>query len=115
MAAIEPGTWCLVELMGHRTEIGQLFMADIAGAQFLHIVCPDGRERFYRPDSVYGITPSTEEELRERYRFQFERTAALPPSPDDIPDALVIDDDDFEPWRSDMLSDFTESDDERDG
>ncbi len=93
--------------MGHRTEIGQLFMADIAGAQFLHIVCPDGREKFYRPDSVYGITPSSEAELRAQYPFRFERPAELPPSGEEIPDAMVIDDvaDDYdldhEDWRDD--------------
>lgn len=91
--SLEAGTWCLVELLGHRTEIGRVFMAEIAGAQFLHILTPDGREKYYRPDAVYGITPSTEEELRARYGMYFDRTPQLPPSSDDIPNAFVIEDD----------------------
>lgn len=61
--------WCILELMGHRRLAGRVTEAEIAGKSFLRLDVPhkegDGyTTQFYAPDSVYAITPTTEDVVR---------------------------------------------------
>jgi hypothetical protein len=60
--------WTILELMGHRRLAGWVTEQEIAGKGFLRIDIPgpDGATatQFYSPDSVYGMTPTTEEIAR---------------------------------------------------
>lgn len=57
--------WVVLELMGHRRLAGWLSEREIAGRGFLRIDIPDPpATQYYNPDSVYGITPTTEETAR---------------------------------------------------
>jgi len=68
---IKPETWCLVELMGHRTRAGRVSEVEIAGSKFLRVDIPtdDGQyvTEFYGGSSIYAITPGSEELIRYRY------------------------------------------------
>ena len=62
--------WAILEVMGHRRLAGLVSEATIAGAGFIRIDIPKTAEKdgdqefmttqFYRPDSIYAITPTTE-------------------------------------------------------
>jgi len=60
--------WAVLELMGHRRLAGLVTDAVIGGGAFLRIDIPgkDGRQttQYYSPQSVYCITPTTEEIAR---------------------------------------------------
>jgi len=58
--------WAILEIMGHNRFAGRLTEETIAGKGFLRIDIPSvgGREgftKFFGPDSVYAITPCTED------------------------------------------------------
>jgi len=64
-------TWAIVEIMGHRRMAGWLTEQQIAGAGFLRLDVPDTdpaagftATQLYRPDSIYCITPCTEDTAR---------------------------------------------------
>lgn len=93
--------WFLVELMGHRRLAGRLSEVQIAGEGFLRLDIPgeageaDVATQFYRPASVYALTPIGEDVARKiaaRYRPQPVTTWELAPAARD--DA----DDDGGPW-----------------
>jgi hypothetical protein len=57
--------WAVVELLGHRREIGYLSVESIADAKFLRLETPglddaDPTIRFFSTAAVYAITPTTE-------------------------------------------------------
>lgn len=57
--------WCIVELMGHRRLGGYVTEATIAGEGFLRVEVPGPAgepiaTQFFRPGSVYALTPVTE-------------------------------------------------------
>lgn len=58
--------WVILELMGHRRLAGYLSEVEIAGAGYLRLDVYPGDAKaasmtqFYRPGSVYCITPTTE-------------------------------------------------------
>lgn len=60
--------WCVVELLGHRRVGGYVTEQTIAGKGFLRIDIPrrDGTmtTQFANPDSLYCLTPTTEELAR---------------------------------------------------
>lgn len=62
--------WAVLELMGHRRLGGKVSEAQIAGVSFLRIDMPAdeaGRPdltQYYSPQSVYCLTPATEEIAR---------------------------------------------------
>lgn len=60
--------YAILELMGHRRLCGRLSEATIAGAAFIRIDVPDAEgletTQFYAPQSVYCITPTTEDVVR---------------------------------------------------
>lgn len=60
--------WSILELMGHRRLAGFVTEQEIAGKGFLRIDIPGADEtkvtQFYSPDSVYGMTPTTEDVAR---------------------------------------------------
>ena len=60
--------WVILEVMGHKKVAGLLSETQLAGAQFLRIDIPgpDGFQatQLYRPESVYCITPVSEEIAR---------------------------------------------------
>jgi hypothetical protein len=63
--------WTICELLGHRVIAGFVSEVEIAGAGFLRVDlwAPDGEKRttqFVSPSSVYALTPTTEEAVRER-------------------------------------------------
>jgi hypothetical protein len=63
--------WSIVEQLGHRVIAGFVSEVEIAGAGFLRVDlwAPDGEPRtsqFVSPSSVYCITPTTEEAVKER-------------------------------------------------
>lgn len=61
-------SWAILEGMGHRRLAGFVSERVIAGAAFIQIDIPgrDGRmaTQFYSPQSVYALTPTTEEVAR---------------------------------------------------
>lgn len=61
--------WSILELLGHRRLAGYVTEHEIAGKGFLRIDIPrpDGTKvsQLYNPDSVYGLTPTTEEIARK--------------------------------------------------
>lgn len=60
--------WAILELLGHRRLAGLVTEQEIAGKGFLRIDIPGPEDQtvtqFYSPDSVYGLTPTTEEIAR---------------------------------------------------
>ncbi|MCI0687962.1 MAG: hypothetical protein L0Y54_12090 [Sporichthyaceae bacterium] len=61
--------WVILEVMGHRRLAGYVTEQQVAGASFLRLDVPgpDGpviATQLYRPDSVYCITPTTEDLAR---------------------------------------------------
>jgi len=62
--------WAKLELMGHRVLYGRISEHEIAGKGFIRIDIPGGNDaggdltQFYAPESVYGISPLTEELCR---------------------------------------------------
>jgi len=60
--------WAILELMGHRRMAGKVTEAVIGGGAFIRIDVPrdNGTQttQFYSPQSVYCITPTTEEMAR---------------------------------------------------
>ena len=60
--------WAILELMGHRRLAGKITDAVIGGGSFLRIDVPGDDEKwitqYYSPQSVYCITPTTEEIAR---------------------------------------------------
>lgn len=81
-------SWVILEVMGHRRMAGFATSCIIAGGQFIRIDIPgrDGPTRltqYYRPDSVYCLTPTDEATAR--------RVAALddptPPTLAQLPNA----------------------------
>lgn len=94
--------WVILEIMGHRRLAGYVTETRIAGKDFLQLNVPvptrDKKEitQFYPPESVYCITPTTEEIARAvAARNQPEpihplelpapRTPLAPPDDDDVP------------------------------
>lgn len=71
---IAPGTWAVVELMGHRQEVGRISEAEAAGCKFLRVDTPRG-VRFYSGSAIYAITPTTEESCRARFGWLFDDPA----------------------------------------
>ena len=61
-------SWSILALLGHRRLAGFVTEQEIAGKGFLRIEIPGPGEtkttQFYSPDSVYGLTPTTEEIAR---------------------------------------------------
>lgn len=76
-------SWCVVEVMGHRRLAGRVTEVQIAGAGFLRVDVPDtegedGARAFTQllsPNSIYAITPVTEEVARELARLTVEPVA----------------------------------------
>jgi len=65
------GSWCIVEIYGHRKLAGYVNEASIGGASFVHVfmrvdVHQDGTvtTQLYNPSAIYSITPATEEVVR---------------------------------------------------
>jgi hypothetical protein len=58
--------WVILEVMGHRRLAGYLREQEIAGRAFLRIDVPTvpPSTQFYGPESVYCLTPTTEETAR---------------------------------------------------
>ena len=63
--------WAIVEIMGHRRLAGYCSEAEMYGAKFLRIDCygnPDSQNptetQFYGANSVYCLTPTTEDTAR---------------------------------------------------
>lgn len=60
--------WCILEIMGHRKIGCRVTETTIAGTGMLRVEIPDGDKmvtQFYRPESVYCITPTTEDLARK--------------------------------------------------
>lgn len=62
------GSWAVVEMLGHRQIVGQLFEVVVAGATMLRVDTPSDPPRtvLVAPASLYAITPITEEQARAR-------------------------------------------------
>lgn len=80
--------WALVEIMGHQQIVGRLREQVIAGKAFLRVDVPGQNgdkdfTRFYGPDSIYCISPVSEDVAKamlQQSRFRNE-----PIKPYDIP------------------------------
>lgn len=62
--------WFIVELMGRKKTAGYVCEQSVAGAGFLRIDVPECDEQgkvtqFVRPETVYALTPTTEEIARK--------------------------------------------------
>lgn len=77
---IAPGTWALVELMGHRQVVGTLSETEVAGTKLLVVDPVNGPRQLYSGHAIYAITPCTEEQARAKWPWLFEQaTAELAP------------------------------------
>ena len=86
-------TWAVLELMGRRQAIGKLTEATIAGRRMIRVDRIDTEPecaQYYGPESVYCLTPVTEDQARllasQRYK-----THVVPPA---LTAALDDDDED---------------------
>jgi len=75
--------WSIVEMLGHRVIAGFVSEVEIAGAGFLRVDLwsEEGAPKttqFVAPASVYCITPTTEEIVRERMQPRPIARLALP-------------------------------------
>jgi hypothetical protein len=66
-------TWAIVELMGHVTIIGRVTEAQLAGVPVLRIDRPDERAQYIAPQSLYRLTPCTEDEARQAHEAEQRR------------------------------------------
>jgi hypothetical protein len=57
------GAWAILELMGHRRIAGFVSEVELAGKGMLRIEIPTDppATQFYSPESLYCLTPTTEE------------------------------------------------------
>lgn len=71
-----PVGWAVLELLGHRREVGYLSEVDVAGRTFLRLAtpvwkdatedwAPEGRTLLISTAAIYAITPTTEQAIRE--------------------------------------------------
>jgi hypothetical protein len=93
--------WAILEVMGRRRIIGYLTREEICGRDFVRmdIAADPPFTQFYGPDSVYCITPVTEETAKAASALN--RVAPisrweLPSSP--VEAEIVDDDDDRDSW-----------------
>lgn len=71
-ASPEPlDTYAIIEAMGHRTLIGAVTEATIAGKQLLKVDRLDGVTQYLPPESLYMLTPCTQDQAREAARRQY--------------------------------------------
>lgn len=70
-------TYAVVEAMGHRTLIGRITEATIAGKAMLHVATIAGGEHYLPPESLYCLTPCTEDQAR---RSAVRHWGGLPPA-----------------------------------
>ena len=61
-------TWAIVEAMGHRTAIGRVSEAVIAGKALIRVDRLDGAVQYYPPESLYCLTPCTREQAEAARR-----------------------------------------------
>jgi hypothetical protein len=64
-------TYAVVEAMGHRTAIGRVSEATIAGKQLLRVDRLDGAVQYYPPESLYCLTPCTREQAEAAQKRSF--------------------------------------------
>ena len=90
-----PIGWAVIELLGHRREVGHLSEEEIADARFLRLATPtydqSGDETgatiaFYSTAAVYAITPTSERAVRDELAPWVR--CAEPIEPDNAPCAL---------------------------
>ena len=88
------GTWATVEMLGHRSVVGQLSEVTVAGAPMLRIEVPTEPPGVViaAPASLYCITPITEDAARARHAKRPELPYPVEVSPFDE----YVDDDDFD-------------------
>jgi len=98
-APAQPGEWGILEVMGHRTAIGRISERELAGKPMLHVVRADGIVQWYSPESLYALTPCTEQQAAEAARRQYQ--PGLPYGLRAITAASDDDEDDADPWHSD--------------
>jgi hypothetical protein len=70
-------TYAVVEAMGHRTLIGRITEATIAGKAMLHVATIAGGEHYLPPESLYCLTPCTQEQAE---RANSRHWGGLPPA-----------------------------------
>jgi hypothetical protein len=94
-------SWAVLELMGHRQAIGRISETTIAGRQMIRIDRIDTEPespQYYGPESVYCLTPVTEEQARLLAKNRY-KTHVVPPA---LTAALDDDDDEDDdgsgPW-----------------
>lgn len=96
--------WALVEIMGHRTLIGQVVEVEMLGTKMLRITIPDPdpdsnatADQYYSGGSIFSMTPLTPEQAAERIEREraWRSPAALTAGVDDDgPNAEFEDSDD---------------------
>lgn len=102
--------WALVEVMGHRTLIGEISEAEQYGTAMLRIDTPGPDDQtvtqFYGGSSIFSITPMTEasarEQLAARRRWHtapHELGAGDPDDDVDEPDDALVDR--YDGWQHD--------------
>lgn len=98
-------TWAIVEVMGHRRLAGFVREVSIAGAGFLRVDVPSEdisaapkATQFLRPESIYALTPCTEEAARRVARSISIAPAAVWEFPDAPKIGLRSPDDEDRPF-----------------
>lgn len=61
-------TFAVVEAMGHRTLIGSVTEATVAGKALLRVQRLDGPVQYLPPESLYMLTPCTQAQAHEAQR-----------------------------------------------
>lgn len=81
-----PGSWAIVELMGHRVRAGSLSDITIGGATLLRIQHPtvadhDGQEPLtecYSPSALFSIRPCSREQATQWAEARWQRNTPTP-------------------------------------
>ena len=77
-----PAQWAVVELMGHRQAIGRVTEATLFGRAMVQVDRIDTEPeavQYYGPESVYCLTPVTEEQARTLAKARY-KTHIVPPA-----------------------------------
>ena len=95
--------FCIVEIMGHKRLAGHVRAVELAGSPFFRVdlKTPDGREmtQFYSPQSIYCLTPTSDEMVRQLVGMNQEEPVnryELTSPGRDRAECLILDDDEYD-------------------
>jgi hypothetical protein len=103
--------WACVELFGHRVVYAHVTEVTMFGVSFARLDIPSEppRTEYKNPSAIYGITPITEEQVRDHHR-PFTPSKLLTDASDVVADEFAREDDSWSPDDEDDLPSEVDSD-----